>query len=106
MGSDAQAEDIAQEVFVRAYAHFDQLRTSATSGGWLKTVATNLALNHLQRYRRRWRWFSEIRPERDDEDSGELEGASVVAGLGSTRVLRQAWAFMAAAAYRTLYLDV
>jgi hypothetical protein len=35
-----------------------------------------------------------------------LEGASVVAGLGSTRVLRQAWAFMAAAAYRTLYLDV
>jgi hypothetical protein len=32
VGSDAQAEDIAQEVFVRAYAHFDQLRTSATSG--------------------------------------------------------------------------
>jgi RNA polymerase sigma-70 factor (ECF subfamily) len=65
VGSDAQAQDIAQEVFVRAYAHFDQLRASATSGGWLKTVATNLALNHLRRYRARWR--------RDEQDSTELE---------------------------------
>jgi RNA polymerase sigma-70 factor, ECF subfamily len=73
VGSDAQAEDIAQEVFVRAYAHFDQLRTSATIGGWLKTVATNLALNHLQRYRRRWRSFAEIQPRRGDDDSLELE---------------------------------
>lgn len=60
LGNDAQAEDIAQEVFLRAYAHFGQLRTSPTSGGWLKTVATNLAINHLQRYRRRWRLFSEM----------------------------------------------
>jgi RNA polymerase sigma-70 factor, ECF subfamily len=69
LGNDAQAEDISQEVFVRAYAHFDELRGSATSGGWLKTVATNLAINHLQRYRRRWRLFSEMEPVQ--EDSGE-----------------------------------
>jgi RNA polymerase sigma-70 factor (ECF subfamily) len=72
VGSDAQAEDIAQEVFVRAYRHFDQLRTSATAGGWLKTVATNLALNHLQRYRRRWRTFS-VLPQHEDEAPHELE---------------------------------
>lgn len=60
LGNDAQAEDIAQEVFLRAYAHFAQLRVSPSRGGWLKTVATNLSLNHLQRYRRRWRLFSEI----------------------------------------------
>jgi RNA polymerase sigma-70 factor (ECF subfamily) len=65
VGNDAQAQDIAQEVFVRAYEHFDRLRASATSGGWLKTVATNLALNHLRRYRARWR--------RDEQDSAELE---------------------------------
>src|SRR5579863_5053466 len=52
LGNDAQAEDIAQEVFIRAYAHFEQLRGSPTCGGWLKTVTTNLALNHLHRYRR------------------------------------------------------
>jgi RNA polymerase sigma-70 factor (ECF subfamily) len=59
-GNDAQAEDIAQDVFLKAYAHFEQLRSSATAGGWLKTVATRLSLNHLNRYRRRWRFFSEL----------------------------------------------
>jgi RNA polymerase sigma-70 factor (ECF subfamily) len=68
LGNDAQAEDIAQEVFLRAYAHFGQLRTSPSRGGWLKTVTTNLALNHLQRYRRRWRLFSEMSPADDAPD--------------------------------------
>ena len=34
---------------------------SETAGGWLKTVATNLSLNYLTRYRKRWRLFSEER---------------------------------------------
>ena len=58
-GNDAQAEDIAQEVFIKAYENFEHLRLSATAGGWLKTVATNLSLNYLTRYRKRWRLFSE-----------------------------------------------
>jgi RNA polymerase sigma-70 factor (ECF subfamily) len=73
LGNDSQAEDIAQETFVRAYAHFDALRGSATSGGWLKTVATNLAINHLQRYRRRWRLFSETESASSDDDPPEPE---------------------------------
>ncbi len=63
-GNEAQAEDISQEVFLKAHTHFDTLRTSPTAGGWLKTVATNLALNHLTRYRNRWKFFSELK--RDD----------------------------------------
>jgi RNA polymerase sigma-70 factor (ECF subfamily) len=59
-GNDAQAEDIAQEVFLKAYEQFAQLRASATAGGWLKTVTTNLTLNYLTRHRRRWRLFSEM----------------------------------------------
>ena len=58
-GNDAQAEDIAQEVFIKAYENFEHLRTSPAAGGWLKTVATNLSLNYLTRYRKRWRLFSE-----------------------------------------------
>lgn len=65
-GNDALAEDIAQEVFLRAYEHFPELSRSATAGGWLKTVTTNLALNHLTRYRRRWRLFSELTAPGDD----------------------------------------
>jgi RNA polymerase sigma-70 factor (ECF subfamily) len=70
-GNDAQAQDIAQEVFVRAYEHFAALAGSATAGGWLKTVATNLAINHLNRYRKRWRMFSEMRVA--GEESEEIE---------------------------------
>ena len=68
VGNDAQAEDIAQEVFLRAYEDFDRLRASTSAGGWLKTVATNLALNHVTRYRRRWRFFSEMLASQDDEE--------------------------------------
>ena len=63
--NEAQAEDIAQEVFLRAYRDFAQLSASPSAGGWLKTVATNLALNHVTRYRRRWRFFSEFRRDGD-----------------------------------------
>src|SRR5277367_6653611 len=69
--NDAQAEDISQDVFIKAHEHFEMLSTSPTAGGWLKTVATNLSLNHLQRYRNRWRFFSELkRPARENENEG------------------------------------
>src|SRR5580700_7318646 len=68
--NDAQAEDISQEVFIKAHAHFEMLSVSPTAGGWLKTVATNLSLNHLQRYRNRWRFFSEL-GSKSDSDPGE-----------------------------------
>jgi len=74
-GNDAQAEDISQEVFLKAYENFDHLKTSPTAGGWLKTVATNLSLNHLSRYRNRWRFFSEFKRE-DDADDREVEFAA------------------------------
>ena len=59
VGSLTDAEDITQEVFLKAYERFQELRTSPTAGGWLKTVSTNLSINHLNRYRARWRFFSE-----------------------------------------------
>ena len=93
-GDDAQAEDIAQEVFLKAHARFDLLRTSPTAGGWLKTVATNLSLNHLQRYRRRWRFFSELvrKDNAGDDDEAPVEFGSpenFLAGLDQDD--RRAW---------------
>jgi RNA polymerase sigma-70 factor, ECF subfamily len=73
VGNDAQAQDIAQEVFMRAYEHFGRLQNSPTAGGWLKTVTTNLTLNYLRRYRQRWRMFSELRPAAADEDSSPAD---------------------------------
>jgi len=71
IGNETQAEDIAQDVFIKAHEHFDNLRTSPTAGGWLKTVATNLSINHIQRYKKRWSFFSDL-VHRDDE-GGEKE---------------------------------
>lgn len=73
VGNDSGAEDISQEVFLRAHRSFAQLRASPTAGGWLKTVATRLSLNHLARYRRRWRFFSELRVDDKGDDEAELD---------------------------------
>jgi RNA polymerase sigma-70 factor, ECF subfamily len=84
VSDDRQAEDIAQEVFLKAFENFEQLRTSPSAGGWLKTVARNLSLNHIYRYRRRWRMFSELRREDSEEDEPEVEFAlpdDVLAGV-------------------------
>lgn len=66
LGNPAQAEDISQDVFLKAYEHFDDLRDGEGAGGWLKTVTTNLSLNHIQRYRKRWSFFSELLHRDDD----------------------------------------
>jgi RNA polymerase sigma-70 factor (ECF subfamily) len=72
VANQAEAEDIAQETFLKAYQRFEELEHSATAGGWLKTVATNLSLNHLSRYRKRWTFFSEL-ISGSEEDPGEIE---------------------------------
>ncbi len=69
----AEAQDIAQEVFLKAYERFGDLRDSPTAGGWLKTVATNLSLNHISRYRARWSFFSELFSGGGEEEEKELE---------------------------------
>lgn len=68
LANPAEAEDISQTVFMRAFEHFDALDGNPSAPGWLKTVATNLSLNHLSRYRSRWRFFSELRAEGDTRE--------------------------------------
>ena len=74
LASQAEAEDVAQDVFLKAYERFDQLRDNPSAGGWLKTVATNLSLNHLSRYRSRWSFFSELfGGDREQNEESEIE---------------------------------
>ena len=76
VANQAEAQDIAQDVFLKAYERFAELHESPTAGGWLKTVAANLSLNHLSRYRARWRFFSELFGPRDGEEESEVEFAA------------------------------
>lgn len=76
VANEAQAEDIAQEVFIKAHEHWDSLSGSPTAGGWLKTVATNLSINHIQRYKKRWSFFSDLVHRGDEGEEREVEFAA------------------------------
>lgn len=95
LGNDAEAQDVSQEVFLKAYERFAELRNSPTVGGWLKTVTRNLCLNHLTRYRARWRFFSELlSSESEDEPTVDIPAAETVTeemeGADRRRLLEQA----------------
>lgn len=69
LNNEAEAQDIAQEVFLKAYQHYSELETSPNALAWLRTVARNLCINHLNRYRFRWRFFSELSVDGETEST-------------------------------------
>jgi len=69
LANHAEAQDISQQVFLKAYERYSEIGGSPRVGGWLKTVTRNLCLNHLTRYRKRWRFFSDFK--RDGEEDRE-----------------------------------
>lgn len=73
LGNEAEAQDVVQEAFLRAWEHWEDLAGSPTAGGWLKTVTRNLCLNHLERYRARWKMFSDLKSADADDDEPGLE---------------------------------
>jgi len=85
LANPSEAEDISQTVFMKAFEHFDALDENPSAPGWLKTVATNLSLNHLSRYRSRWRFFSELvvddSPTREPIDAIQATDSSVFTAL-------------------------
>src|SRR5262245_16968685 len=88
LANPTEAEDVAQTVFLRAFERFDEIGTSPTVAGWLKTVTTNVCLNHLSRYRSRWRLFSEMTSGSPGSPggAGKLDSASEGAGYEATLV--------------------
>lgn len=53
LGNHADAEDVAQEAFLRAYEKFDSLREAGKFRGWVNRIVFRLALNKKRGYRRR-----------------------------------------------------
>ena len=52
-GSPAEAEDLAQETFLRAWRHLDSFQGEAKFSTWLCRIAMNASLNWRQRESRR-----------------------------------------------------
>jgi len=64
-----QADDLAQETFIRAYQRLDQFDPSRRFGPWLFRIGVNLTLDYLRRRKRRgwWSLFSESNSDRPPE---------------------------------------
>lgn len=79
LGNAADAEDAAQEAFVRGYGQIGGLRKSGRFGQWVMQIARNVCLDMLRR-RQAGRKALEAerrrdRNERRSEEYGELEDA-------------------------------
>jgi RNA polymerase sigma-70 factor, ECF subfamily len=53
LGNSADAEDVAQEAFLRAYQKFASLREAERFRAWVNRIVFRLALNRRRGYRRR-----------------------------------------------------
>jgi len=91
LGNEAEAQDVAQEVFLKAHERFAELSASPTAGGWLRTVARNLSLNHLSRYRARWRFFSEMEPSKEEGENPVLVAGEENVALEVESLDRREW---------------
>jgi len=66
----AEADDLSQETFLRAYRAYRSLPGDANVRAWLFTIATNLARNHFRSEGRRFRAHAAISISRSALDDG------------------------------------
>ena len=57
LGNQEDADDVTQEVFIRAHAHLGEVRDSGRLRPWLYRIATNLCMDALRRRTRQRRLF-------------------------------------------------
>ncbi len=52
LGNVADAQDLTQEVFIKALQRQDQLKDADKASHWLSRIATNTAIDHMRRHGR------------------------------------------------------
>ena len=85
LGTIADAEDIAQEVFLRLYQHPPQLSPSGKLFTWLYRVTVNRCLDFLRRRPRDARLFSLDEPLAGEESETTLAEKLAAPASGSPR---------------------
>lgn len=76
VGTRAEAEDLAQEVFLRLYRQRFSRRGEHNVGGWLYRVAMNQGYNALRSRQRRWRRDTALLPDPTDAEPAPAEAAA------------------------------
>ncbi len=70
LGNVHDAQDIYQEVFLRAWSKIGTFSFSGPFAAWLNRITVNLSINRL-RQKQHWRWFdiSERNPENETQET-------------------------------------
>jgi RNA polymerase sigma-70 factor, ECF subfamily len=94
LASAADAEDVAQETFLRAYDRLDHYDPSRPFSTWLFAIGKNVAANHAI-----------ARSRRDARDRDSRPADAVIAGdAAASDLWPRAAAILSADAYRMLWL--
>jgi RNA polymerase sigma-70 factor (ECF subfamily) len=83
----AEADDLSQETFLRAYRAWGGLPADANVRAWLFAIATNVFRNHLRSERRRRTAHDAVRAARREAD---FDGPEEEAMAGEIRALTEA----------------
>jgi RNA polymerase sigma-70 factor (ECF subfamily) len=67
VGNVADAQDLTQEVFIKALQRQEQIKDDAKAAHWLSRIATNTAIDFLRRHSRVTFCEIEAAPESSDE---------------------------------------
>ena len=87
LGEQREAEDLTQEVFIRAYQRLQSFDLLRPFGPWIRRVAANLCYNHMQKNQP---LLLPIQDEQDYEDEGHHTPESVIEMNEKNKVIRQA----------------
>jgi len=87
VGNAADAEDLAQEAFVRLVEHVADFRGEASLKTYLFKIAHNLALNHLASAAHRYEVQPEEMPDRPASDDGPEQELAVSEEAARVRAL-------------------
>ncbi len=86
LGDPADADDVAQETFIRAYHALDRFDLARAARPWLLSIAANLARNRLRSFGRYWGALQRL--ARADPES--MSSPGVDSNGGENRLLWQA----------------
>jgi len=105
LGNSQEAEDAAQETFIRAYAHLNTFRNAASFATWLYRIALNTCRDQLRRRQVRERTveFSRVNQLWADERYS-VDPERVVLALESRQIIEQALQRLPASYRATLLL--
>src|ERR1700722_19231055 len=77
---EAEAEDLAQDVFLQVYKSRSRYKQTAKFSTWLFTIARNLCLNELRRRSRHpAESLEETHPENEEQPARQFEDKSQIA---------------------------